>query len=1070
MNRFICIAISLMMLVSLTSCVIAEGFSFTPSDDYKIEWEGSGRHSQGQPSTSGDYGDNANTGENPANREDMEEIVAAIQRSVNERDISYLFDYLDPTYQREAFLLSEAIQNIDEVFGDFIPIFSESWYPDSYIYAPDVSLKFDEYIEENRGYGTLTYTVDDGNGYTYYESIAVVDISNKWYITNNGYSDWVAKNDYSLFENIDIEMEVDYQSLETFRRGKIEGLCTLDKKEIMAPTFDEIYGFVDGYCPVKIDDQWGLINEKGEYVVDCILQDIYNVPFDGYWWVKYGGQWGAVNFQTSKYVPCQYDEVLYAVVEKGLLSIKDDGKCGVVSGDGTVLIPFEYDDIGCASSGETENERIPVKQNGFWSVVDLYNNPIVPFIYTDMDNRYYDDMLVVGVNGAYGAIDRNGQFLVRVNPEYQYSQYHDVYQIDECMLRMAKTAYSNSSYAEGGIHLFDHEGNRILTEYHFNNTSNSKCYDLLSKDRCLVYSDEPWNNELTIGEDSTGNHANCFIIDCGGNVINLSSIIIDSISHDYPNEYRTAKESYESKYTVSNVDDGVLKIYCYLHAEHSKYLYNYMDYEGNFLLTSWVESDRAFMLTGERILAMSSKGEDSGEISIYDIVQSKYITNSVSIDMPYAYLLVHYGDITAIPESRIYIINNTYDDNIVVDMDNGIVYDSVGEFALLNYDVDIVDIHESVIVTDGVFYGLMTKDGLVGNGIMYTDWERNDYEGIYCLKYGAENEVYYRILPDGSALNMSEAEPRIEGNRIGVAVQSEASDNKTPSSVEELSVDSEEAQEDMGISVAAHEFESTPIPEPVIESMPELEQTSMSEPSVSYVKGVSGDSNMRTGPGLGYDSIGALKKGESAEYLNESSIDDRGAAWYRISFNGTTGWVSSKYTELTGGDVVQDDKFDLSGFGYRTVEINGSGSLVFQREPRGEFMSGYSYRDGDQIYVNLDWRQDGYAIAYENGVYGYVDAQYINWSGSNTQSSSAQSNNRDLDYAKDLSNYDYRMVDSQGRGSLVFQKEPRGKSIKGFKYYTGDWIYVNVDWRKEGYAMAYEDGTYGYVDASYIAW
>ena len=150
--------------------------------------------------------------------------------------------------------------------------------------------------------------------------------------------------------------------------------------------------------------------------------------------------------------------------------------------------------------------------------------------------------------------------------------------------------------------------------------------------------------------------------------------------------------------------------------------------------------------------------------------------------------------------------------------------------------------------------------------------------------------------------------------------------------------------------------------------------------------------------------------------------------------------------------------------------INGSGSLVFQREPRGEFMTEYSYWDGQQIYVNLGWRQDGYAIAYEDGVYGYVDAQYINWSGSSTQSSNTQSNDSDLDYAKDLSNYDYRMVDSQGRGSLVFQKEPRGKSIKGFKYHDGDWIYVNVDWRKEGYAMAYEDGTYGYVDASYIDW
>ena len=52
---------------------------------------------------------------------------------------------------------------------------------------------------------------------------------------------------------------------------------------------------------------------------------------------------------------------------------------------------------------------------------------------------------------------------------------------------------------------------------------------------------------------------------------------------------------------------------------------------------------------------------------------------------------------------------------------------------------------------------------------------------------------------------------------------------------------------------------------------------------------------------------------------------------------------------------------------------------MFQSSPNGSFMNDYQYRDGDRIYVNLNWRQDGYAIAYEDGVYGYVDAGYILW-------------------------------------------------------------------------------------------
>ena len=55
------------------------------------------------------------------------------------------------------------------------------------------------------------------------------------------------------------------------------------------------------------------------------------------------------------------------------------------------------------------------------------------------------------------------------------------------------------------------------------------------------------------------------------------------------------------------------------------------------------------------------------------------------------------------------------------------------------------------------------------------------------------------------------------------------------------------------------------------------------------------------------------------------------------------------------------------------------GALIFQTSPNGSFMNDYEFWNGDRIYVNLNWRQDGYAIAYQNGVYGYVDANYINW-------------------------------------------------------------------------------------------
>ena len=167
---------------------------------------------------------------------------------------------------------------------------------------------------------------------------------------------------------------------------------------------------------------------------------------------------------------------------------------------------------------------------------------------------------------------------------------------------------------------------------------------------------------------------------------------------------------------------------------------------------------------------------------------------------------------------------------------------------------------------------------------------------------------------------------------------------------------------------------------------------------------------------------------------------------------------------LLSATALASDKYDLDNYGYRTVKTRGKGKLVFQNSPRGSFMSEYAFSNGDRIFVNLDWRQDGYAIAYENGDYGYVDASYIDWGSSSGGNPGANNN------AKNLSFYQYRTVDTRGRGALVFQSSPRGSFMSDYKFYDGDRIYVNVSWRKDGYAMAYQNGVYGYVDASYISW
>ncbi|MDO5702615.1 MAG: hypothetical protein Q4G47_04605 [Lachnospiraceae bacterium] len=167
---------------------------------------------------------------------------------------------------------------------------------------------------------------------------------------------------------------------------------------------------------------------------------------------------------------------------------------------------------------------------------------------------------------------------------------------------------------------------------------------------------------------------------------------------------------------------------------------------------------------------------------------------------------------------------------------------------------------------------------------------------------------------------------------------------------------------------------------------------------------------------------------------------------------------------IATGVHADDDRFDLDSYVYRTVVTNGKGALVFQNSPDGKFMNDYQYNDGDTIYVNKYWRSGDYAIACSDGMYGYVDADYIDWD-SRPGSKSSYSDDR-----YELSNYVYRTVDTDGRGALVFQKTPDGSFMNDYQYNDSDTIYVNKYWRSKGYAIAYSGGTYGYVDADYIDW
>ena len=59
-----------------------------------------------------------------------------------------------------------------------------------------------------------------------------------------------------------------------------------------------------------------------------------------------------------------------------------------------------------------------------------------------------------------------------------------------------------------------------------------------------------------------------------------------------------------------------------------------------------------------------------------------------------------------------------------------------------------------------------------------------------------------------------------------------------------------------------------------------------------------GNTYIRQKPDVNAKPVGTLSKGKDATYLQQRAHDSRGVVWYRVSYKGVKGWVSSKNSKI----------------------------------------------------------------------------------------------------------------------------------------------------------------------------
>lgn len=133
--------------------------------------------------------------------------------------------------------------------------------------------------------------------------------------------------------------------------------------------------------------------------------------------------------------------------------------------------------------------------------------------------------------------------------------------------------------------------------------------------------------------------------------------------------------------------------------------------------------------------------------------------------------------------------------------------------------------------------------------------------------------------------------------------------------------------------------------------------------------------NVRSGPGTGYPVLGSVSTGQSF------SVTGVSGGWYKIGYNGGTGYISGDYLSVGGSTAPAATPAPGSvPASAPAPQIGGVGVITgnYVRMRSGP-STGYSvlgtYNSGTQMTVtgqSGDW----YAVSY-NGVSGYVYGQYL---------------------------------------------------------------------------------------------
>ncbi len=221
-------------------------------------------------------------------------------------------------------------------------------------------------------------------------------------------------------------------------------------------------------------------------------------------------------------------------------------------------------------------------------------------------------------------------------------------------------------------------------------------------------------------------------------------------------------------------------------------------------------------------------------------------------------------------------------------------------------------------------------------------------------------------------------------------------------------------------------------------------------PLAAYAEEVSAKTteyvNFRSGPGTNYSSQGIIASGTTITVTDTSNSE-----WYAVRLsNGSTGYIYAEYISMSTGSSTSNGEERSA----KTTEY-----VNFRSGPGTNYSSKGVIALGTTVTVTDTSNAQWYAVRLSNGSTGYIFAEYISFTGSNTPSATAAPtqapSNGSEQSAKTTEYVNFR----SGPGTNY--------SSKGV-IASGTTVTVTDRSNSEWYAVRLANGSTGYIFAQYL--